>query len=107
MSSIFTNHHLVTCFFPYLQLHTWIKLLGIGLAVGMCMFPIIILVTVTPHIVGGAIELTVTGQKGDAPSNNHTSHSNSTDSGINLHVMGYVALFGNTFCMVRYFTVLW
>ncbi len=58
-----------------------------------------------PHVVGGAIELTVTAQK-DAPSDNHTSLSNSTDSVINFSVMGYAALFGNTFCMVRYFIVL-
>ncbi len=52
-------------------------------------------------LLGGAIELTLTAEKPDSPSDNHTVHSNSTtEPGINFTVMGYAALIGNTFCMV-------
>ena len=65
----------------FVQLHTWVKLVGIVLAAG------------------GAIELTVT-----APHDNKTTEDsgNSTDNGLNdrLQVLGYISLLLNTFCMV-------
>ncbi len=64
---------------------------------------VVILIILYCLFLGGAIELTLTREKPDVPSDNHTVHKNTTtEPGINFPVMGYAALIGNTFCMVSH-----
>ncbi len=48
---------------------------------------------------GGAVELTLIGSEHHSSSNSSSSSSGDSSVGV-MKVFGYVALFGNTFCMV-------
>ena len=69
----------------------WIKLFGILLAAGKCYIMYYLLIN---FVVGGAIEITVTGERS----------SGGTDDDRFQRILGYIFLFGNTLCMVNMVT---